>query len=72
MVTFREARSAVEGRYSSPTSSDGFEDSEDFNVMLQPPLSDEVVLVSKDSGEIHPEVYFEVQEKLEAMTPVRD
>ena len=72
MVTFSEARRVVEEKYSSPTLRDGFEDSQDFNILLQPPLDDQVVLVTKDSGETHFEVYFEVQDKLEAMVPVTD
>lgn len=72
MVTFSEARRVVENKYSSPTLRDGFEDAEDFNVLLQPPLDDQVVLVNKGSGVVHPEVYFEVEDQLEAMVPITD
>jgi hypothetical protein len=54
-----------------PTQSTGFEDDEDFNVLLdEPEADDEVNLVSKRTGELHRELYFGNEDRLEAMTPV--
>ena len=72
MVNFSEARKVVE-RELGPTLRAGFEDVSDFNVLLADPQPDDQVnLVSKATGDLHREVYFDQEERLRAMTPVTD
>lgn len=68
-IPFREARAIVRPEYGE-TLPRGFEDDEDYNVLPVQPLMDQVVLVNKESGRVHPEVYFEQEQRLSKMTPV--
>jgi len=54
-----------------PTLQEGYEDSEDYSVLLsEPTIDDTVQLVAKADGNLHQEYYFDVRDKLQAMTPV--
>lgn len=66
MISFQEAREAV----IVASSPNGFEDDKSYNVLLEEPLHDQVVLVDKESGEVSFEVYFNVLERLGKMRPV--
>lgn len=71
MTTFQEARDTVE-RSLGATLAEGYEDSEDFNVLLaEPSTDDQVNLVTKSTGKLHREVYFDVEDRLRQMTPVQ-
>jgi hypothetical protein len=72
MSTFRQAREVVE-RELGETLPAGFEDDLDYNVLLaEPPTDDQVNLVSKATGKLHRELYFAEEDRLSAMSPVRD
>lgn len=72
MVNFKEARQVVE-RELGPTLERGFEDLTDFNVLLaEPQTDDQVNLVDRATGELHRELYFEQEDRLEKMLPVSD
>ena len=65
-ITFDDARNLV----GLPSLQQGFEDDNDYNVLLADPLWDQVVLVSKSTGTVRREVYFEVLPRLKQMQPV--
>ena len=68
MISFAEARARVP----EVSLGEGYEDAEDYVVVLQdPPLDDLVVMVRKADGEVHREGYFGIRERLLKMTPVR-
>jgi hypothetical protein len=72
MTTFKEARAAVKRELMLDSEPRGYEDAEDFNVLVRPPFHDEVVLVTKESGEVHREIYFQQLARLQSMTEVFD
>lgn len=71
-ITFREAREAVRRVLNKSSSTRGYEDAEDYNVLVNPPFDDEIVLVRKADGEVHKEIALLSWGKTDAMTPVFD
>lgn len=71
MTTFKEARAIAKAKFGD-TLPEGYEDQEDFNVLPVSPLIDQVVLVTKATGALHTEVYFDVEDKLVGMSTVTD
>lgn len=66
-ISFEEARRAV----GQPTEPQGFEDAEAFSVLLtDPPIDDTVVLVSKQDGSVRRVPRWDIQDRLDAMSPI--
>ena len=68
MITFEEARRLVSGK----TLPHGWEDDRDFVVLLEEPESDLTTMVNKETGRVHEEVVFEISDRLDGMTFVRN
>lgn len=69
MISFAQARKAVPG----PTLADGFEDALDYNVLSAIPATDDLVtLVNKQTGKVHQEIFWDVEDRLGRMVPVTE
>jgi len=72
-ITFKQARAAVTKDSGLATLDQGVEDASDYSILLaQPQLDDTVTFVSKATGAVHREVYWDQESRLKAMTPVYD
>lgn len=71
-VSFEQAREVVQKELGVKASHAGFYDDKDYNVLVSPPFDDEVVLVNREDGTVHREVYFLEQERLQRMLPITD
>lgn len=71
-VTFSGARRIVDVA-AGPTLPKGYEDATTYSVLLvDPAIDDTVLLVSKESGTLRRVPYWDVEDVLDAMTPVTD
>jgi hypothetical protein len=71
-TTFTQARATV-AKALGETLPEGMQDLEDYNVFLaDPEVDDQVNLVSKKTGKLHRELYFDVEGKLASMTPITE